>query len=138
MLGHEETICSCEKCKAMCKTPCLGTPEDIYKLIMNNYGDKLCMTGWGVGKLVGTNDTIIEMIQPIQNENGCVFQDECGLCKLHDLGLKPTEGKFSSCKDKPTLDFTTTINYKVAMSWVDENGENDARKMLIKESIKHE
>lgn len=40
----------------------------------------------------------IEMIQPIVKDGWCAFRRPDGLCELHDLGLKPTEGVLASCK----------------------------------------
>ena len=39
--GRKPTVCRCEKCKSQCHTPCLGTPEDIQKLMDAGYADRL-------------------------------------------------------------------------------------------------
>jgi|688.fasta_scaffold355883_3 hypothetical protein len=136
-MNHVENECSCDVCKNMCKTtPCLGTPEDISKIMLAGYGDKLAMTNWGTGMVVGTNDTFVEMIQPCMTPSGCAYLDEKGLCTLHDLGLKPTEGKLANHSEKPVNDFKETINYKVAMSWVDEHGKNNPQDMVFKAAAK--
>jgi hypothetical protein len=130
----KETSCACDSCKRMCKhQPCLGTPKDILKIIAAGHGDKLAMSTWLTGLVVGVHDSPVQMIQPLNTENGCAFLDEEGLCTLHDAGLKPTEGKIAHHSDKPVDDFRDTINYKVAMSWIDENGVNNPLKMLVKE-----
>lgn len=51
--GIRPSECSCEKCKNLCRTPCLGTPEDINKLLEAGYGKRLTPVLWGVGMLVG-------------------------------------------------------------------------------------
>ena len=39
--GRRPIECKCQKCKQQCKTPCLGTPEDILRLIKAGYKDRL-------------------------------------------------------------------------------------------------
>lgn len=51
--GRKPVECSCGLCKAMCHTPCLGTPQDILALIDAGYADKLCYTDWLVGVILG-------------------------------------------------------------------------------------
>ena len=93
--GRKPTSCNCKECKSQCHTPCLGTPEDILKLIEAGYEDRLSPTLWAVGMLMGLTDKPIKMIQARQEDNGwCTFYHN-GLCELHDLGLKPTEGRLS-------------------------------------------
>ena len=93
--GRKPTNCKCEKCKSQCHTPCLGTPEDIIKLIDAGYKDRLSPTLWAVGMLMGLTDKPIKMIQARREDSGwCTFFHN-GLCELHDSGLKPTEGRLS-------------------------------------------
>ena len=93
--GRKPTVCNCERCKAQCHTPCLGTPEDINKLIEAGYQDRLAPTLWAAGMIMGLIDHPIKMLQPKQEDNGwCTFYND-GLCELHDKGLKPTEGRLS-------------------------------------------
>ena len=37
---------------------------------------------------------------PAHPEVQCTFLDEAGLCRLHDLGLKPTEGRVALCSNR--------------------------------------
>lgn len=131
-----ETACSCNTCKNMCKIqPCIGTPEDIAKLVLAGHGGKMAKTTWMVGMLTGTTSAPIDMYQIMANEdNSCPFLDENNLCELHDAGLKPTEGRLSHHTDAETFtgDFMDTINYKVAVSWVDEDGDNNATRQLVR------
>lgn len=113
--------CSCPKCKNMCKTtPCLGTPQDIEKLIEAGYASKLSLSVYATGMLMGAMDRTINMIQPRFDEvkGSCVFLDDKGLCELHNIGLKPTEGKLASCKPEVVSSFKDTINFKVAITWL--------------------
>lgn len=129
---HIENECSCPTCQKMCKTcPCLGTPEDIVKIIIAGHGDKLAPTSWGTGIVSGEHDSIVDMIQPLMTENGCAFLDNKNLCTLHDLGLKPTEGKLANHADEIVNSFRDTVNYKIAMTWIDENGINSAQNQIV-------
>jgi len=97
--GISPTECSCNKCVNMCKTaPCLGTPEDMAKLIAAGYGDKIMPT------TVATPIVLAHFGKPINifalefdDENGQCCMLENGLCKLHESGLKPLEGKLANC-----------------------------------------
>lgn len=44
-----EQPCTCDKCKNMCKIPCIGTPKDIEAIIDAGYADRLKETTWMVG-----------------------------------------------------------------------------------------
>lgn len=118
--GTKPSECSCDSCKRLCHTPCIGTPEDIEKLINAGYGDRLAPSLWCVGMLNGLTRTPIKMIMPIREESGwCTFRLPDGLCELHEKGLKPLEGKLASCRPKPkgwTLqrDFT----WLIAKEWL--------------------
>ena len=46
-----EQPCTCDKCKNMCKVPCIGTPKDIEAIIDAGYADRLKETMWMVGYL---------------------------------------------------------------------------------------
>ena len=94
--GRKVTFCKCQDCKKQCTTPCLGTPEDIEKLIDAGFDDKIFLTDWYAGIILGVTDQPIEMYQAelIEETGFCTFYEN-GLCKLHDKGLKPTEGKLS-------------------------------------------
>jgi hypothetical protein len=62
----------------------------------------------------------IPMVQIEKGPNGCVFWEN-GLCKLHNNGMKPTEGKLSH--HTITLEnyiFELSLSWNVAKTWVDE------------------
>lgn len=92
-----EQPCTCDKCKNMCKVPCIGTPKDIEAIIDAGYADRLKETMWMVGYLA-VKEKPIAMIQPTEKDGWCAFRRPDGLCELHDRGLKPTEGVLASCK----------------------------------------
>ena len=131
--GRRPIECKCQKCKQQCKTPCLGTPEDILRLIKAGYKERLAMTHWWVGIARGKLDFPVIMIQARQEENGyCTFFHD-GLCELHDLGLKPTEGRLSHHSiTKENFKFGKSLSWNVAKEWMDmRNGE------IVEEIIRH-
>ena len=131
--GRKPIECKCQKCKQQCKTPCLGTPEDILRLIKAGYKERLAITHWWVGVARGNLDFPVIMIQARQEENGyCTFFRD-GLCELHDLGLKPTEGRLSHHSiTKENFKFGKSLSWNVAKEWMDmRNGE------IVEEIIRH-
>lgn len=131
--GRKPIECKCQKCKQQCKTPCLGTPEDILRLINAGYKERLAITHWWVGISRGKLNFPVIMIQARQEENGnCTFYHD-GLCELHDLGLKPTEGRLSHHSiTKENFKFGKSLSWNVAKEWMDmRNGE------IVEEIIRH-
>lgn len=117
--GRKEVECSCELCQKQCKVPCLGTPDDILRLLEAGYRDKLSVSYWMVGLLLGKLPARVPMVQAIQTEQGCVFFKD-GLCELHSTGLKPTEGKLSHHELKlDNFIFELSLSWNVAREWVD-------------------
>lgn len=117
---RKPTQCNCERCKSMCHTPCLGTPQDILRLIEAGYADKVAYSEWAVGILLGFTPYVIPMVQ-IEEKNGwCVFYHD-GKCELHDKGLKPTEGILASHDLTPyELKPEHNLTFSVAREWVRE------------------
>ena len=133
-----EQPCTCDKCKNMCKVPCIGTPKDIEAIIDAGYADRLKETTWMVGFRFA-REKPIEMIQPIVKDEWCAFRRPDGLCELHDRGLKPTEGALASCKmieedNVPT--YETSVLRAVAHEWV--KVENFATIMRVVFKYLHE
>lgn len=130
--GRVITACRCQQCKSQCRTPCLGTPDDIIRLIQAGYADKLSLTAWMVGIRLNKLDFPIPMVQARMTENGCIFFKD-GLCELHDLGLKPTEGKLSNHTIR--LDnyiFEMSLTWNVAREWIKiDNIEKIVRIILL-------
>lgn len=116
--GRAPIQCKCNQCKNQCHTPCLGTPEDIEKIIDAGYSDRLVLTQWAAGILMGVINVPVPMIQPVAGNEYCAFFEN-GLCILHDKDLKPTEGRLSHHtikKDnfKPSM----SIAWNVAKEWI--------------------
>lgn len=119
--GASVNSCSCSTCKNMCRQqPCIGTPDDIKKLIDHGYKDRLLPTIWGSGLAFGIG--VIPMIQIKRLDvGGCPFFSKEGLCELHDRGLKPTEGKLCSHEPERISSFKESINYKTATTWTNND-----------------
>lgn len=111
--------CSCNDCQGMCRsTPCIGTPEDILRIINAGHIHKLELTKWGAGTII-CGMPIILMVTPRQLDNGqCSFFTPDGLCELHEAGLKPTEGKLAHHDGQVLIDPKTVIGVQVAQRWV--------------------
>lgn len=130
--GHKPCQCKCSLCKEQCHTPCLGTPEDIERLIDAGYNDKLKLTCWAAGILLGVIDKPIPMIQPIAGNEYCIFFHN-GLCDLHDKGLKPTEGKLSHhSASLSNFKASKSIAWNVAKEWIDESNMETIERVIRK------
>lgn len=130
--------CKCQLCKKQCATICLGTPEDIEKLLDAGHRDKLMVTEWGVGMMFGVINFPIPMIQAKQTDKGCIFFEN-GLCTLHNKGLKPTEGRLSHHSTRlDNFKFSKSISWNVAKEWINEDNlpvlERIADKMIAKQN----
>ena len=115
--GRKPVQCKCKLCQQQCHTPCLGTPQDISKLIDAGYADRLAWTDWAAGMMMGCTDHIVGMVQAIKDGDWCTFFHD-GLCELHDKGLKPTEGRLSHHSIR--IDNWTpkkSISWNVARLW---------------------
>lgn len=63
--GRVPVQCSCSICKQQCHTPCLGTPDDIERIIDAGYADRLELTNWATGIFLGVINVAVPMIQPV-------------------------------------------------------------------------
>lgn len=129
--GRKPVQCKCQECKKQCKTPCLGTPEDILRLINAGYKDKLYPTEWCVGLVLGRINYAVPMVQPLQTPSGCIFFKD-GLCELHESGLKPTEGKLSHHSTKAeSYKFSKSLSWNVAKEWLDAKNWGIVRQIFM-------
>jgi hypothetical protein len=100
-----ESECACEECRRMCNRPCWPTPGEAQRLIDAGYGSRLMRDYWVGDGLDGGDIYLLSPANPGMEgsaagfwpSEGCVFQGEDGFCELHDLGLKPLEGRVASC-----------------------------------------
>jgi hypothetical protein len=133
--GKKQTSCSCEKCKSQCNIPCLGTPEDIFKLIAAGYENRLMEADWDAGRIMGVTDKRYRIISPLYDDKkkSCTFLTN-GLCELHNLGLKPTEGKLSHhSMTTENFDPKKSISWNVIKEWI---GLSVKKKAELKERYK--
>lgn len=114
----------------MCRRrPCWPTPADAHRLIEAGFGPRL-MSEWWFDH--AQDKTVFILTPAIQGREGgespaypsgaCTFLDEAGLCQLHDLGLKPAEGRLALCNNR-TPD---GLHEQIGCSWDNE----DARALI--------
>lgn len=116
--GRRPSSCDCPRCRKQCKTPCLGTPQDIMRLMEAGYADYLRPTYWCVAMLYEKMSLPIPMVQIRVERRGCPLQHE-GLCELHDKGLKPTEGRLSyHTITLENWNFDNSLSWNVAREWL--------------------
>lgn len=135
---YKATECQCDYCKERCKkSPCIGTPEDILRLIEAGYKGKLTITLNFAGFSAGIADNAVIMVIPKYEENGCVFLKD-GKCEVHSI--KPTEGKYTYHKRPETEDMPLLIDadpsINVFRSWCD--GSEEVRKCISYFSDKYD
>ncbi len=126
--GTKPSSCKCQKCKQQCmNSPCIGTPEDMKRLIDAGYADRLAPTQWAFGMLIGMHHEPVAMIAPqFDQERGCCTFLKDGLCTLHELGLKPTEGRLSNHVAGPTNFIPKkSIGWNVAKEWLDAGWDEE-------------
>lgn len=113
----EPTVCDCPVCRDMChRGPCIGTPEDMAKILKAGHRDKLSCTTYAALTIAGVPP--VNMVAPKMTEKGCTFLTDKGLCSLHDSGLKPTEGKLLSCQRVASREALDMI-VSVAQTWME-------------------
>jgi hypothetical protein len=92
----------------MCqRRPCWPTPEDAQRLIAANLGGRLMRDWWFDHAQDKTILILTPALQgreaseaPAYPKGPCTFVDAEGLCQLHSLGLKPTEGRLALCHNR--------------------------------------
>jgi len=97
--------CTCETCQDMCHEPCWPTPYEAKKLINEGFGDRLMLDSWISFSGNFFDYRRINVLCPATKHwpncnSRCIFQDiDTKLCQLHDLQLKPLEGRMADCKN---------------------------------------
>ena len=119
--------CSCAECKAMCeRRPCWPTPDDAQRLIDAGHAKRLMLDWWFDN---AQNKTVYVLTPAIAGREAgqapaipsgrCTFLNEQGLCQLHDLGLKPTEGKQALCNERTPVD----LHVQIGQTWDGAEGK---------------
>ena len=120
------TACSCEACKNMCHRPCWPTPAEAHALMDAGFAARLMADYWSAadhdirilcGALKGCEGHAAPYLP--ESEEGCTFWNAQGLCDLHDLGLKPLEGRLA-IHGAPTT--RRSLHEEVALLWDNEEG----------------
>ena len=136
----KETVCSCKKCKDACQRTCWPIPGEADSLIDAGYSARLMLDHW-VGSPSGDGYEDVEILCPATPGyeglrapevswlaafggsnplfGGCVFF-EGGLCELHVLGLKPSEGRLSLLCREPPGD--SELHQAMATTWESARG----------------
>lgn len=122
--GFEAHNCNCLKCKTMClSSPCFPTPEEVIRLQKLGFGSDLMFTmfmnpeTFEIYSLVAPKST--EFMDGIINQ--CTFHTKDGLCELHELGLKPTEGRLANHNQPHSA--TVTLRVAICETWKGEIAE---------------
>src|SRR5581483_8964175 len=112
-----ETSCTCKECQGMCEhVPCWPTPQEAEKLMNAGFGDRLMLDWWNgfgwrdndryfgptrIWVLCPASEGHARNLAPERNPfdsryaERCTFLTEDGLCQLHNLKLKPLEGRIA-------------------------------------------
>lgn len=122
--------CRCKSCVNACKSrPCWPMPEDAKKLVEQGFGYALMLDWWSdedenpshiIYLLCPAVAGYAKAQSPFIPEGRCVFLDEKDLCMLHDLGLKPYEGRKSMHDDGRGSD----RHKNIARSWDNDDALN--------------
>jgi hypothetical protein len=100
-LGVVPSECSCNRCQLMCTAPCCGSVEDFEKLIDAGYSNRIMLDD--LPSVPDVGDFLKPALKGYEgkkapwhtrSEEGCTFWKE-GKCELHDLGLKPIQGRIA-------------------------------------------
>lgn len=104
--------CACQTCQKLCEhTPCLGTPQDIARLILDGFAPVLAKTLWLAGARFGL--PAISMVQIAARPSGACPLLNSGKCTIHPI--KPTGGKLATHTPLP---FAINPDLAVALTWL--------------------
>jgi len=124
--------CTCRECVEMCRTySCLPTPKEAKALIAAGYGNRMMLdtrrhpmeNGLLILALLPAMKGHEGGISPMRLGPVCVFLED-DLCILHDLGLKPLEGRF--CVHDTTSREMHEMMARLRAQWATPNGRATA------------
>lgn len=120
----EQKSCTCVECASQCeRTPCLGTPDDVLKIMKSDHGVNLDLMIFAAGYAWGFPHPPIPMVQlRSDDETGHCIMYRDGLCGLHKEGLKPLEGTLTHHDDKPVY-FKDSAGWEIAKCWISRDNE---------------
>ncbi len=118
--------CDCQSCQSMCAhTPCWPSPREAERLIREGYAGSLMLSEGDAGGGFAVVSPAIAghegRAAPAVPKGACVFFTAERRCALHDLGLKPIEGRLAMCAgaSRPAPD---DLHHRVAMLWKTKRG----------------
>lgn len=125
---------ACPVCVEMCqRKPCWPTPIEALALIQAGYGDKLMVERWNGSRYDDANADIMLLSPAVYRFEGdptgrwrlgrCTFLTPEGKCSLHDLGLKPVEGRLAQCGEIDTEGEEPSHHELVAATWNSPYGQ---------------
>jgi hypothetical protein len=106
---------------------CLGTPDDIVRLIGAGYGVLLRRVAVTVVMMPARRVMDIRMVQLMHDDGGCALYKD-GKCLVHDLGLKPTEGRYFIHPDNETEEsLMGVLTLAVAFEWTNDDNRRKVK-----------
>lgn len=103
------------------QVPCLGTPDDMARLIRTGYGDMLCRS-LVVGIERGTKTSAqhhLPIVQLRHNDGGCVMFQR-GECLLRHAGLTPIQGRIHNAAGEILdRDMKHLVILRIVSAWAD-------------------
>jgi len=129
-LGLLPQECACDKCKLMCHAPCCGSVEDFEKIVDAGFADRLMFDdlpsepdGGDILKPALKGYEGGRAPWAVSALRGCTFWNKEGKCDLHDLGLKPIQGKLAIHEKQTALDDDCTLADIMKPDWESERGK---------------
>lgn len=118
-----ETKCCCEKCKSMCAhSSCVPTPDEARALIKRGYADRMACF------MQSRDGVVSRYVAPRfgadQAFGPCTFFRD-GLCELHDIGLKPLEGRLAHHSLNPSV-----VRSEVLRHWRGKTFESVEKQLM--------
>lgn len=116
--GAKPTSCSCGSCKNMCRTQiCIGTPNDMLTIANNGFAPYFTGTIWAAAVMIGIRPVGMIQLRYDKARRCCSMLNEDGLCRLHALGIKPTEGVLSDMHQTNVHSGAKAV-LQVAAEWI--------------------
>lgn len=108
----------CEKFRAGCSSPCLGTPQDMLRLIEAGYGPNLEKFDWDEGLSSGAIDFAVPIVRIAPTKDGCPFRNK-KRCMLEADDLKPTGGRLTApMPQSAPCPFERSPDWNIVREWV--------------------
>jgi len=137
----KECICDCPKCREACYAtrPCFGTPQDIQSIINRGLSDHLMLDWWQLSSfdICDVDFYILApaikgwecKVAPSIPVGECSFYSANKGCVLHELQIKPSGGRFTSCKLTDTE--SSKLQEIIAQEWNTSEGRDVVRNWRI-------